>query len=57
MTDPKAALARIATISLGLQPGAPLWVVAVIVGGIFILSVVIHTLYAVTFSTPFMVTG
>lgn len=55
MTNPKAALAWIATISLGLQPGAPLSVAAVIVGGIFLLSLVIHTLYAVAFSTPFMV--
>lgn len=57
MTNPKAALAWIATISLGLQPGAPLWVAAAIVGGIFVLSVAIHTLYAVAFSTPFMVSA
>jgi len=55
MTNPKAALAWIATISLGLQPGSPFWVAAAIVIGIFILSTVIHTLYAVAFSTPFMV--
>ena len=57
MTNPKAALAWIATISLGLQPGAPLWVAAAIVGGIFVLSVAIHTLYAVAFSTPLMVSA
>ncbi len=55
MTNPKAALAWIATISLGLQAGSPLWVAAAIVVGIFILSVVIHTLYAVAFSTSLMV--
>ena len=55
MTNPKAALAWIAIISLGLKEGAPLWVGAVIVLGTFILSVVIHLLYAVAFSTPVMV--
>jgi amino acid exporter len=55
MTNPKAALAWIAIISLGLKDGAPLWVSAAIVLGTFILSVIIHTLYAVAFSTPAMV--
>lgn len=55
MTNPKAALAWIATISLGLQPGSPIWVSAAIVLGIFFLSTVIHTLYAIAFSTSFMV--
>ena len=55
MTNPKAALAWIAIISLGLTPGAPLWVAGAIVGGTFVLSVVIHFLYAVAFSTPMMV--
>ncbi len=55
MTNPKAALAWIAIISLGLQEGAPLWVGAVIVLGTFALSIIIHLLYAVAFSTPMMV--
>ena len=55
MTNPKAALAWIAIISLGLRDGAPLWVGAVIVLGTFALSIVIHLLYAVAFSTPVMV--
>jgi len=55
MTNPKAALAWIAIISLGLTQGAPSLVGFVIVLGTFILSVVIHTLYAVAFSTPIMV--
>jgi len=55
MTNPKAALAWIAIISLGLQEGAPIWVGAVIVLGTFFLSVVIHLFYAVAFSTPVMV--
>ena len=55
MTNPKAALAWIAIISLGLRDGAPLWVGAVIVLGTFALSIIIHLLYAVAFSTPVMV--
>jgi threonine/homoserine/homoserine lactone efflux protein len=55
MTNPKAALAWIAIISLGLTEDAPLWVGAAIVLGTFILSVLIHVLYAVGFSTPAMV--
>lgn len=55
MTNPKAALAWIAIISLGLKDGAPMWVGAVIVGGTFLLSVAIHLMYAALFSTPAMV--
>lgn len=55
MTNPKAALSWIAIISLGLQQGAPLWVGAVIVIGTFILSLTLHTVYALAFSTPAMV--
>lgn len=54
MTNPKAALAWIAIISLGLSDGAPLWVGAAIVLGTFVLSVVIHVLYAIAFSTSAM---
>lgn len=56
MTNPKAALAWIAIISLGLKTGAPMWVGATIVIGTFILSIAIHMIYAVAFSTPSMVT-
>jgi amino acid exporter len=55
MTNPKAILAWIAIISLGLEEGAPLWVRAAIVIGTFIMSVAIHILYAMAFSTPTMV--
>ncbi len=55
MTNPKAALAWIAIISLGLKEGAPLWVGAVIVFGTFAMSIAIHLIYAVVFSTPAMV--
>ncbi len=55
MTNPKASLAWVAIISLGLQDGAPLWVGAAIVLGTFVMSIAIHVLYAVAFSTPAMV--
>lgn len=55
MTNPKAALAWIAIISLGLQADAPYWVAAVIVIGTAILSILIHALYALAFSsTPML---
>lgn len=55
MTNPKAALAWIAIVSLGMQAGAPIWVTATIVVGTTIMSVVIHYVYAIAFSTPPMV--
>jgi threonine/homoserine/homoserine lactone efflux protein len=55
MTNPKAALAWIAIVSLGLQAGAPLWVGASIIGGTAFLSLVIHGLYAMAFSTQTMI--
>jgi amino acid exporter len=55
MTNPKAVLAWIAIMSLGLQHDAPLWVVGAIVVGTSALSLAIHYLYAVAFSTPTMV--
>lgn len=55
VTNPKAALTWIAIISLGIGEGAPVWVGAVIVVGTFALSLAIHLLYAVAFSTPAMV--
>jgi len=55
MSNPKAALAWVAIISLGLQDGAPLWVGLVIVIGTAILSAIIHCVYAVAFSNPAMV--
>jgi threonine/homoserine/homoserine lactone efflux protein len=55
MTNPKAALAWIAIMSLGLQENAPAWVAFSIVAGTSVLSLLIHTLYALAFSTPLMV--
>lgn len=55
MSNPKAVLAWIAIVSLGFQDGAPVWVAIVIVLGTTLLSVTIHILYAVAFSTPAMI--
>lgn len=55
MTNPKAALAWIAIMSLGLQDGAPVWVVALLVAGTTVLSVGIHGLYALAFASSPMV--
>lgn len=55
MTNPKAALAWIAIISLGTQNQAPISVGAAIVIGTFILSIVLHLIYAILFSTQRMV--
>lgn len=55
MTNPKAALAWVAIIAIGLRDGAPNWVAFAIVMGTFILSVIIHALYALAFSTRQMV--
>jgi len=55
MTNPKAALAWIAIISLGLQPDGPLWVAVVIVAGTTLLSILIHAVYALLFSSSGMI--
>ena len=55
MTNPKAALSWIAIMSLGLRADAPLWVAAAIVIGTTTLSAIIHTVYALLFSTGAMV--
>ncbi len=51
MTNPKAALAWIAIIALGLPENAPARVAFVIVGGTAVLSTIIHCVYALAFST------
>jgi threonine/homoserine/homoserine lactone efflux protein len=52
MTNPKAILAWVAIMSMGLKPDAPWWVAVVIVAGTSLLSTIIHCLYATAFSTP-----
>jgi amino acid exporter len=55
LTNPKAALAWIAIISLGLEAGAPNWVALIIVAGTTLLSIIIHVTYAVAFSSAPMI--
>jgi len=57
MTNPKAILAWVAIVSLGMQDGAPWWVGAVIAAGTTLLSTPIHLAYAIVFSTPVMQRG
>jgi len=51
MTNPKAALAMTAIVTIGIQGEAPNWVGAVLVFGISLLSLIGHLLYAFAFST------
>ncbi len=54
VANPKAIMAWVATISLGLQPGAPSYMPFVILLGWAVLSVIIFGGYAVIFSFPVM---
>lgn len=51
MTNPKAAFYWIAIAAIGVQPGAPLWVPFLLIVVSFALSVLVHALYALAFST------
>ena len=51
ITNPKAAMAMTAIVTIGMQGQAPVWVNVVLVLGISVISVVGHLLYAVAFST------
>lgn len=55
LTNPKAILSWIATMTLGLGPGATTSTVAIILAGCAVLSVTIFGGYAVAFSTAPMV--
>jgi len=55
LTNPKAILSWIATMTLGLGPGATTSTVAIILAGCAVLSVTIFGGYAVVFSTAPMV--
>lgn len=56
MTNPKAAMAMLAIVSVGLGINSPLWVSVILVAGITSLSVVGHAIYAVAFSAKVVVT-
>ncbi|MFW8637322.1 LysE family translocator [Cribrihabitans pelagius] len=51
LTNPKAALQWIAIVGIGLGDEAPLWVGLALIGIATALSLIVHVLYAVTFST------
>ncbi len=55
MTNPKAALATLAIVSIGVHAGAPVWVGSSIVIGATLLSIGGHIMYAIAFSTKPMV--
>lgn len=51
ITNPKAALQWIAIVGLGLGADAPLWVGLTLIVTATLLSIFVHLIYAVTFST------
>ena len=51
LTNPKAALQWIAIVGIGLGDEAPLWVGLALIAIATALSLIVHVLYAVTFST------
>jgi len=55
MTNPKAALATLAIVSIGVHTNAPIWVGGSIIAGATILSMGGHVMYALLFSTQTMV--
>lgn len=55
MSNPKAAFAMIAIVSIGFQVNAPGWVGASIIVGATLLSLIGHSAYAFAFSTQAMV--
>ena len=55
MTNPKAALAWIATVALGIGPEAPFIVCVALIVGALVISIGGHMLYATLFSTQAVV--
>ena len=55
LTNPKAVLAWMAIMTLGLKPDATLYTLAAILGGCFVLGIIINGGYALVFSTSRMV--
>ena len=51
LTNPKAVLAWMAIMALGLRPGDPKWVLATILAGTMASGIFLYTLCAVAFST------
>lgn len=57
ITNPKALLGWVATMTLGLGPGASSTTVGIILAGCAVLSITIFCGYAIAFSTDYMVRG
>ena len=57
MTNPKAALGWVAIVSLGLQADSPWWVGFSIVVGTTCISLSVHVVYALLFSTQKMISA
>lgn len=55
MTNPKAAIFWVAMMSVAFKDGAPVAVMLLFGLGVFVLSFVLHQLYAIAFSTNVMV--
>lgn len=54
LTNPKSIFAWVAIIAIGVAPGAPAWTAFAIVGGCWVLGIVVFGGYALAFSTPRM---
>lgn len=54
LTNPKSIFAWVAIIAIGVVPGAPAWTAFAIVGGCWVLGIVVFGGYALAFSTPRM---
>lgn len=55
MTNPKAALGWLAIVSLGLKEDSPVWMGLSIIAGTTLISLTVHMVYALVFSTPKMI--
>lgn len=55
MTNPKAALGWLAIVSLGLKEDSPIWMGLSIIVGTTLISLTVHMVYALVFSTPKMI--
>jgi threonine/homoserine/homoserine lactone efflux protein len=57
IANPKAILAWVAIMSLGLQPNMPTWTLQAIIAGCALLGIAVFGGYALVFSTTTMVRG
>ncbi|WP_062018407.1 LysE family translocator [Aureimonas sp. AU4] len=57
IANPKAILAWVAIMSLGLQPGMPTWTLQAVIAGCALLGIFVFGGYALVFSTPAIVRG